>query len=299
MMRIATPSIDAHPKPPSRRGRTLLARGLANPLWSRLARGSSGPLQAKLKLGAVDDPLEREADRVAEAVVSGSAAPSAVQRKCAACEEEEEQLQRSPTGQAYFEPRFGQGSGPPSRPVQRAAAIPAAPTGPAPPGVSGAGAPLDPGVRAYMEPRFGTDFGGVRVHAGGEAANSARTLNARAYTVGRNIVFGASEYRPDSAAGRRLIAHELTHVVQQDSAAPEPTPRAQRTAVDTTVDTTGGSYDIEDTIRVLRQALRIALRSLGDRAIPAARRTKIRTQLNRLQQLLPKLEAARATDGQG
>jgi len=76
------------------------------------------------------------------------------------------------------------------------------------------GTPLDPASRAFMEPRFGQDFGHVRVHTDPRAAQSAREMNANAYTVGDHIVFG-SRYSPGTARGDRLLAHELTHVVQQ------------------------------------------------------------------------------------
>ncbi|MGY3149397.1 thiol-disulfide isomerase/thioredoxin [Bradyrhizobium sp. USDA 3397] len=71
---------------------------------------------------------------------------------------------------------------------------------------------LDAGARAFMEPRFGHDFGGVRVHIDARAAESARNVNALAYTVGRDIVFGSGQYAPDSESGRKLLAHELHHV---------------------------------------------------------------------------------------
>lgn len=80
--------------------------------------------------------------------------------------------------------------------------------------------PLDAGARAYMEPRFGHDFSRVRVHTGSMAAESARAVNARAYTVGHDVVFGAGKYTPATTAGRALIAHELTHVVQHDRTPP-------------------------------------------------------------------------------
>lgn len=77
------------------------------------------------------------------------------------------------------------------------------------------GQPLDPATRAYMEPRFGHDFSRVRVHTDARAAESARTVNALAYTVVPNIVFNKGEYAPQTTAGKELLAHELTHVVQQ------------------------------------------------------------------------------------
>ncbi|HYH79032.1 MAG TPA: DUF4157 domain-containing protein [Longimicrobium sp.] len=81
------------------------------------------------------------------------------------------------------------------------------------------GAPLDAGVRAAMEPRFGHSFADVRVHADGRAAESAAAVGAHAYAVGRDVVFGAGRYAPSSVDGRRLIAHELAHVVQQSGSA--------------------------------------------------------------------------------
>jgi hypothetical protein len=102
--------------------------------------------------------------------------------------------------------------------LQRRAAVPAGP-GLAPPIVQevlrSPGQPLDPASRAFLEPRFGHDFSGVRVHTDARAAESARSVQARAYTVGEHVVFQAGEYDPRSVEGRRLIAHELTHVLQQ------------------------------------------------------------------------------------
>lgn len=77
------------------------------------------------------------------------------------------------------------------------------------------GQSLDAGTRAFMEPRFGHDFSQVRVHTDAKAAESARAVNALAYTVGRDVVFGIGQYAPGTSEGRRLMAHELTHVVQQ------------------------------------------------------------------------------------
>lgn len=85
----------------------------------------------------------------------------------------------------------------------------------APPVPQTSGQPLDAATRATMEARFGHDFGRVRVHADGHAAHSAWSAGARAYAVGSSLVFGRGEYAPGTAEGRRLIAHELSHVVQQ------------------------------------------------------------------------------------
>jgi hypothetical protein len=87
---------------------------------------------------------------------------------------------------------------------------------------AGGGAPLDPSLRERFEPRFGVDFGSVRIHTGPRATESARAVNALAYTVGRDIVFADGHYAPHTERGARLLAHELTHVVQQGGDAVSP-----------------------------------------------------------------------------
>lgn len=177
------------PLPPSRSG------ALSNQAMQRR-------LQAKLTVGAVNDPLEREADALADRVMrmadpapGVSASPPRISRKCAACEEEDAaRLQRRSAGSAL------QSDVAPSA-VHDTLGLP--------------GRPLDPAARAFFEPRFGRDLGAVRVHDDSAAADSARSVGAAAYTVGSQIVFGAGRYRPASDEGRRLIAHELTHTIQQ------------------------------------------------------------------------------------
>ena len=152
------------------------------------AKKKSG-LQRKLTIGASNDPLEREADRVADQVLAApahsavSGAPPHIQRY---------------TGQATE----GTDTAPAS--VDRV--------------LASSGRPLEPALQQDMEQRFGHDFSRVRVHSGGAAEQSARDVNANAYTVGHNIVFGAGRFAPGTHEGRRLIAHELTHVVQQTGA---------------------------------------------------------------------------------
>lgn len=82
--------------------------------------------------------------------------------------------------------------------------------------LASSGHPLEPGLRSDMEGRFGRDFSSVRIHRGEDAEKSARDVNSSAYTVGRDIVFGAGSYAPRSEAGRRLLAHELAHTLQQE-----------------------------------------------------------------------------------
>src|SRR5215471_9425088 len=78
------------------------------------------------------------------------------------------------------------------------------------------GKPLDSQIRSFFEPRFGHDFSKVRVHSDEKAAASARSINALAYTAGNNVVFAHGRYAPGTTNGQQLLAHELTHVVQQD-----------------------------------------------------------------------------------
>lgn len=83
--------------------------------------------------------------------------------------------------------------------------------------LASSGRPLDSSVRSQMEDPFSHDFGDVRVHTDSRAARSARAVTTRAYTLGRNVVFGAGQYRPGSGEGERILAHELAHVVQQQA----------------------------------------------------------------------------------
>lgn len=93
------------------------------------------------------------------------------------------------------------------------------------------GQPLDAATRARMEPQFGYDFSRVRVHTDAQAAMSAQSVHAKAYTAGQNLVFGAGQYAPHSTQGQRLMAHELTHVVQQASGPVAGTPVADGMSV--------------------------------------------------------------------
>ena len=155
-----------------------------------------GKLQTKLRVNGPGDALEQEADRLAQRVLSMSQ-PS------------QEANEASDAHGAH---------------LARAGAVPvstAAATGTteAPAIVSDAlnegGTALDSGTRAFLEPRFGHDFSRVRIHTGTLAARSADAVNARAYTVGNDVVFASGEYAPASTSGRKLLAHELSHVLQQ------------------------------------------------------------------------------------
>ena len=177
-------------------------------------RCQAAALQRKAQVSTPGDRFEREADEVADQVMRmarpsaiGNASP-ALQRKCTACEDEnKESIQREAASN-------DSASLDPTTATQVAAR---------------GGAALSAELRDYFEPRFNHDFGAVRVHAGNDADQGARAVQARAYTVGPDIVFGSGEFAPHTDSGKRLLAHELTHVIQQSggsatiSRAPSPT----------------------------------------------------------------------------
>ena len=174
----------------SRAARSLVKPGQAG--GAALDTGLLSPRQAKLTVGASNDALELEADRVADQVLTGPA----------------------PVGISAARPHIQRLSG---QPLGAAGAAPASVER----AIAGPGQPLAPALQQDMGQRFGHDFSRVRVHTDVGAARSARELNARAYTVGRHIVFGADRFVPATRDGRRLLAHELTHVAQQ-SGLPRP-----------------------------------------------------------------------------
>jgi hypothetical protein len=176
-------------------------------------------LQTKLTVNQPGDVYEQEADRIAELVmrtpkpqIQHTCAYSGACPKCQTKQSGQEQesvqtkrIQASDTGQTEVPPIVYE--------VLRS------------PGQS-----LNPAIRAFMEPRFGYDFSQVRIHTDDVAANAAHAVQARAYTIGRNIVFGSGEYVPTTVEGKRLLAHELTHAIQQTGsiAAAQGTPAVQR-----------------------------------------------------------------------
>ena len=114
-----------------------------------------------------------------------------------------------------------------------------------PDSLNGPGQPLERSTRQTMEAQFGYDFSQVRIHTDRQASDSARAINSVAYTVGRDIVFAGGRYSPASPNGKRLLAHELTHVVQQ-GAAPTSTPVIQRGFFEWVDDVFGGTNFSED-----------------------------------------------------
>src|SRR6266850_5158893 len=178
-----------------------LHRTLGNQGMQRLLR--AGVIQAKLSVGQPNDPYEQEADRVADSVM-GTSGPQ-LQRACA-CGGECPKCRTQPDqGQVRLQTKHVQSSEPGE--TEAPSAVDDV--------LRSSGQPLDPATRGFMESRFGHDFGQVRIHNDEQAARSARLVDARAYTVGRNVVVGAGEYAPGTSEGNRLLAHELAHVVQQ------------------------------------------------------------------------------------
>jgi hypothetical protein len=147
----------------------------------------TGTIQTKLAINQPGDEYEQEADRISEQVMR---MPKSQQPSRAHESLQTKRVQASDTGQTAAPPI-----------VDEVIASP--------------GQPLDPATRAFMEPRFGVDFGQVRIHANQLAAQSTQAVSARAYTVGNHIVFGAGQYTRDSKASHSLLAHELVHVIQQ------------------------------------------------------------------------------------
>lgn len=177
---------------------------------------SAGPFS----LSHPDDAHEREADRVADVVMrttvrgSTSTSPSmpTVQRVCADCEEEISTRERADqpvfAGDATHVRRSASADGASQVLAPAAASIH---------DMQGGSAPLPAATRALFEPRFGADFSHVRVHTGGPADSTAKAISAKAFTVGSDIVFAGGQYSPESHEGQHLLAHELTHVAQQDA----------------------------------------------------------------------------------
>lgn len=180
------------------------------------ARKPAGPVQTKLRVSSPGDPLEREADRVAERVMRmpvgrgyggriavGKAHPGAGAIARQAEPDEDERLR----DEDLLSMKAGPGGGH-DLPADFSSRLDSIRRG---------GTPLESELQGSFGQRFGHDFSRVRVHTDPAAQQSARSIHARAYTVGNDIVFAPGQYRPAERAGQALIAHELTHVLQQSS----------------------------------------------------------------------------------
>jgi hypothetical protein len=178
------------PRAPSRTQSSAGATGAAIPPQISLRRASA--IQPKLTINTPGDSFEREADRVSERIVAMPEPPA----------------RPTPVAGAH------------AHALQMKPDAPSVASLPQTPSIvhevlRSPGRPLDARTRAFMEPRFGRDFGGVRVHVDSRAVDSARAIGARAYTAGHDVVFGAGQYQPRTLQGNRLLAHELAHVQQQ------------------------------------------------------------------------------------
>ncbi len=165
--------------------------------------------QPKLSVNQPNDVYEQEADAMADHVMRMPDATannkafftpsiSSIQRKCAHCEEEEKKMQRKENSN---EP--GEASSQVEDYVNS---------------LSGNGNSMSEKEKSFFESRMGYDFSNVRLHTDSIAAKSAQSINALAYTTGNNIVFNQGQYDPNTDSGKRLLGHELAHVVQQNSA---------------------------------------------------------------------------------
>jgi len=212
---LPQPSAKARPEAVRRRHVPEEISGLGNrnltpdppriTLQRKTLSADGATVQPKLTLGPVDDPYEREADRVAQQVVSQLGRPAPKSEASVAAEPEaiSEKHDDESTVQPKLQVGMAEG-GPVDSSIE--SSIQQARSG---------GRGLDKGVRSSMESAFGADFSGVKVHADSKADSLNRSLSARAFTTGKNIFFRQGEYQPQSSSGKQLLAHELTHVVQQ------------------------------------------------------------------------------------
>jgi LysM repeat protein len=201
--------------------------------------GGNPFIQPKLKIGQPNDKYEQEADRVADRIMSipepkgslgtaGNRSPL-IQLQTDECPESNEEggIQRQvdseeePEKEEEEEPIQAKQVSNKSQPVpfglQRQIQS-----------MRGGGQPLSRSTRSFFEPRFGWGFGNVRVHTDSKAADAAKSFNAKAFTIGRDMVFGSGQYSTNTIHGKRLLAHELTHVVQQSAVSSSHSSRISR-----------------------------------------------------------------------
>ncbi len=197
--------------PDTHQGQHRLVRNVVRPKTSNMA------LQPKLTVGAVNDKYEQEADRVADQVmrmpdadVAQQIASDVIQplkiqrvspqRKVAAL------INQLSRGEFSLQAKGESTLATDEIPSDTESKIS---------GLKSCGQPLDLATRQFFEPRFGHDFSNVRVHTNSQAAETAKSINARAFTLGNHVVLGDGQYQPSSTDGRKLLGHELTHVIQQ------------------------------------------------------------------------------------
>lgn len=182
----------------------------STPFFPAKNKGGFIPIQAKFAVSEPGDPFETEADRMADQVVIQSPAESKsffdpsgsslVQRS------QEENIQKKPLAESITPVMLkekDEKTGPDPETENQISTL------------SGNGNPLDPKIRSGMEQRFGVDFGRVKIHSDGSAAALSNRLGAHAFTTGNDIFFNSGKYSPETLSGRHLLAHELTHTIQQ------------------------------------------------------------------------------------
>jgi Domain of unknown function (DUF4157) len=219
-------------------------------------------VQKKMSIGSSNDAYEVEADNVANKAMlmaepqhqNVSQSGSLVQRKCAACEKEEK-LQMKPLSDSIT-------------PLIQKSSAESGGVSHAPSNVEnqinssrGGGSIMDHGTKSFMESRFSIDFSDVKIHTGSQAVQMSRELNAQAFTVGNDIYFNEGKYSPNSDSGKHLLAHELTHTVQQGGGIER---KVQKSVIDANVVT---NTPIETALGLTRQEIIDTIRAANTEAI--------------------------------
>ncbi len=210
-------------------------------------------IQPKLTVGAPDDPYEKEADSVADKVMR-MPEKSFIHKKCAACEEEKVQRKveedktlaqaKFQTNSSFIQLKYAacekeekdkvhrkllSGSFTPF--IQKKSngeSVASDSLASSIQNSKGSGSSMDGGTQSFMENRFGRDFSNVKIHTGSQSVQMNKELNAQAFTTGSDIYFNNGKYQPQSESGKQLLAHELTHVVQQGGSSIQTKPFIQR-----------------------------------------------------------------------
>ena len=209
-------------------------------------------IQTKLKIGEPGDKYEQEANRIADEVMR-MPEPS-VQRQVELEEEEEETIQRKAITNSISSISQRQDELKVPSIVSEVLQSP--------------GQPLEPGIRTFMESRFGYDFSQVQVHRDEHTAGLAQDINAKAFTVGQSIVFGTGQYAPETTEGKKLLAHELTHFLQQNQTKHRP-PRSINSLPKRASQNQHENQAWQNTITVATEQIQCANRLIPSLPLPA------------------------------
>ena len=183
--------------------KSQIVRSEVGPPEVTAQEGTGKTIQAKLTVSQPGDKYEREADMIADLVMQRREPVEQQQQKDIKSSRQTEPLADQVTP---LDEKQHAASQPPSELSELEARIQT---------LKGSGQPLPVSTRAFFEPRFGCDLGHVRIHTDSQAAEITHAVNAKAFTVGGDVVLGVGQYEPTTAAGRKLLAHELAHVLQQ------------------------------------------------------------------------------------